>query len=345
MLSAVAARRAALASQQAQSPDTSLPVASSSTTPTPPSPAPQSPREKRKPSSQKAAPKTKKARKLKPFEKSNHVRPAAVADEFKDQTEVIEVISESDEDGSDSAMSVLEDAFSGSVPQPSDKAAGKRAWSPSQPLAESSDEEDDDDAEAAVDVASLFPRLPHSLWQSEIDQDEGQILTSFDARPGHNLFDLTDEECRQLGLSSKTTVVALGDDDTLALLGTCTLAVLHGSINMFGMNLLASLKFYPIYAPRSAPLPVLRPAMKASSTLVPGNISARLQDLLQFRTIIAFQELRTNVEGLGLVCRTFQDTFKPARFEKAGTQELSEDLPGLYMVRLSYNLLLLLSEA
>ncbi|KAF8901520.1 hypothetical protein CPB84DRAFT_1777526 [Gymnopilus junonius] len=337
MLSAVAARRAALAVKKEEV-QGGQPIASSSTPPTPlpPTPPPaQFRREKsskRKPLSQKTRSETKKSRKLKPFEKSNRFRPDVVEDAFEGQVDMIEVGSDTDEEGSDSGMSVLEDSQAELLPNTPKKAAGKRPWSPSQPAEESSEEEIDDDVAASLDVTSLLPHLSRSWRQLEVEAEEGLILSTFNPRPGHNLFVLSDEECRPLGLSSKSTLVALSDEDTLCLLGSCNLAVLHGSIDLFGTTLTASSTIYPIYAPRSAPLPVLRPTLATTSTLVLDHLPARLKGVLQFRAVIVLQALGSNVERLGFVCRTFEGVFGPSKVQKNVT-EAPFEIPGIYMVR------------
>ncbi|KDR71072.1 hypothetical protein GALMADRAFT_254240 [Galerina marginata CBS 339.88] len=328
MLSAVAARKAALASQKDSEPITT-PSASSSKAQVPPPPPRKDP-PKRKPSSQKFRPETKKPRKLKPFEKSNGPRSAPV-DVFKDQEDMIIVDPDSDGE-SDSAMSILDDSDKGPISSPGRTSQKQRAWSSSQAVEDSSDEDSmQEEGAVPLDVSSLLPHLANNLRGQEKNSEDGTLLSTFEPRLDHNLFVLTDDECRSLGLSSKATLVALTADDVLCFLGTCTLTVLHGSINIFGTTLSSSSSAYPIYAPRSAPLPVLRTGSGQDSTLGIENLSSRLRNILQFQAVVLLQELRTNVEGLGRICRTFEGVFEPSRWQKSSTQT-PFDIPGLYLI-------------
>jgi len=312
MLSAVAARKAALAAQSAQTPELLAPSGSATSSPKPPSLL-KNGGSKRKPSSQKAHTTTKKSRKLKPFEKSNP-RPV---DAFKEQVDVIVVDSEGEE--SDSAMSVLDDSEQEPISQPSKKSLEKRAWSPSRPV-DSSEEDDSEPGDvpnsAPLDLSSLFPHLHRA---HEEQRNEGRVLSTFKAVVDENLFYLNEEELSSLGLSGAGCLVALSTEETLCLLGACTLTVLHGSVTVFGTTLSASFTAYPIYAPRSSPLPIIEPSNKMKSVLPSGNLPSRLRDLPLSKTVIFIRELKTNVEALGNACRTFDGVFQPSTWQRSSS--------------------------
>jgi len=327
MLSAVAARKAALAAAQAAStPESPIPsgFGSKSITGSLPQTGASLPKSKRKLSAQQARPEVKKAKKHKISQKP---KPKRVSDDFQTQADVIVVDSESD-DGSDSAMCVLEDFDPLDLPRSATKPTMKRAWSPSQPMVDSSDEDSiQDDAEITepLDISSLLPNL--QISRHEIDDD--RILSTFKPEMDHNVLVLSQEECTKLGLQDGATVVGLNSEDTLCLLGTCSFSILHGSINVCGTTLAASGSSYPLYAPRSAPLPIIR--VRTSSEPRTIDFPSRLQQFLQFRAVISFQELKTNVVGLGRICRSFEGVFEPSRWQRSSI-ESPFGISGLYLV-------------
>ncbi|KAF8969891.1 hypothetical protein BDZ97DRAFT_2072110 [Flammula alnicola] len=183
MLSAVAARKAALAAQNQQQTllEQPIPSGSGSSTPSSTSQTSRNGTPKRKSSSQKARSEPKKPRKLKPREKSNR----RTVDDFKDQADVI-VVEDSEDDDSDSAMSILEDYDKETPPQTTGGPPVKRAWSPSQPVEDSSEDdsvEDGVDGLIPLDVSSLFPGISRSRQRLEEDSEDDGVLSTFDPTP------------------------------------------------------------------------------------------------------------------------------------------------------------------
>lgn len=199
---------------------------------------------------------------------------------------------------------------------------------------DSSDDSMEVDGEGATqfDISTFFNNKAH-----QEPQHENRLLSTFEPSPDQNMFFLTAEEQSTLNLSDRATLIALNAQDSLCLLGTCNLTILHGSITLCGITLLASSTKYPIYAPRSSPLPIIKPSSKTTSILKPETLSPRLVKILEFKAVIVLQELRTNVEELGRVCRSFEGVFEPTKWQKTVTSEPFE-VPGLYMVRLSFQL-------
>jgi hypothetical protein len=326
MLSAIAARKAALSAQALAPAEKTPSPASGSHTPS------TTPRRngtpKRKSSEQKSRPELKK---VKVATKSNR----RTVDEFKRQTDMI-VVEDEDEDedagddnDSDSGMSVLEYEKE-SLPQSGRIPTIKRAWSPSQPIDDSSDEDSPDQDSMPLDISSLFPGMSSS---GKLPSEDNTPLSTFSPVVDQNIFVLNDSECNLLGLSEPTTLVGLTGDDSLCLLGTCILTVLQGSLSLFGTTISQSPKKHPIFAPRSSPLPILRsaPGPPSLSVLNASKASARLHPIHSFQTVIAIQENRTGAEGLGRICRTFEGVFEPSRWQSSSAQAPFK-IPGVYMV-------------
>ena len=310
MISAVAARKAALAAQKP-------PIEESGSISIPPIP-PSTPAPKRKPSSQKTQPEKKKLKKLK--SKSNQ----SSTDVFKEQEDIIIMDS-----GESSEEDMSEDSDRVSV---NGELQGEKAWSPSHSVGDSSDVSMEVDGEAGegaaqLDISSFFNNRAH-----QEDLDENRLLSTFQPSPNQNMFFLTAEEQSILNLSDRATLIALNAQDSLCLLGTCNLTILHGSVTLCGITLLASSTKHPIYAPRSSPLPVIRASFKPASVLKPETLSPRLLKTLEFKAVIILQELRTNVEDLGRICRSFEGVFEPTKWQQSVAIEPFE-IPGLYMVR------------
>ena len=304
MISAVAARKAALAARKP-------PIEESDPTFIPPIP-PSTPASKRKSSSQKTQPEKKKLKKLK--SKSNQ----SSTDVFKEQEDIIVMDSaESSEDEDSDRVSV------------NGQLQGEKAWSPNQSVGDSSDDSMGD-GEGAVqfDISSFFNNKTH-----QEDLDENRLLSTFQPSPDQNMFFLTVEEQSILNLSDRATLIALEAQDSLCLLGTCNLTILHGSVTLCGITLLASSTKHPIYAPRSSPLPIIRASFKPASILEPETLSSRLLKILKFKAVIILQELRTNVEDLGCICRSFEGVFEPTRRQQQTVANAPFEIPGLYMVR------------
>ena len=306
MISAVAARKAALAAQK-------LPIEESSPISIPiPPPTPARINSKRKSSSQ---PEKKFLKKLKSKSTS---RNQSSTDVFKDQEDVI-VMDLEDEDMSEDSDD------EGSV---DGQSLGERG---AQSDGDSSDDsmEADNEGAAQFDISSFFNSRAHKEPQEDLD--ENRLLSTFEPSLDQNMFFLTAKEQSALNLSDRATLIALNAQDSLCLLGTCNLTILHGSITLCGITLLASSTKHPIYAPRSSPLPIIRASSKTASALKPETLSPRLAEIPEFKAVIVLQELRTNVEDLGRICRSFEGVFEPTKWQKNVADE-SLEVPGLYMV-------------
>ncbi|KAK1217414.1 Polynucleotide 5'-hydroxyl-kinase grc3 [Marasmius sp. AFHP31] len=298
MISAIAARKAA----QAKLPASPLPQpASESNDSKSPSPVP--PKRKRVSDAAIPHPKKKKKSSNKPPSAMKTTRYFQESDPITRQGDII-LIESDQEDEDEDGMGALASA-----------PVGTRAWSPSGPVIDDSEE-------------------GGSGSRQEL-QSGPKILSSYSPVLNQNLFPLEQDEIVALGLLSssgcKAVLVVLGEDETIALLGTCTLTVIRGSVSLLGATLepCQPRQHHRIFAPRSSPIPVL----KASSGK-PSEVSevSRLNHAFRDENVlVVLQELRTNVEGLGKICKTFQGVFQlPHSLSSPSTPDLG--LHGVHLV-------------
>ncbi|KAJ7066642.1 hypothetical protein C8F01DRAFT_712278 [Mycena amicta] len=271
MLSAFAARSAAQVTVE-----TPVPPASS---PNPnPSPSPPKPNSKRKLSNQ--TPNSSRKRKKK--REAETKKPRYFEDVLDESTDIIIVDSEDEEE----LLSMT--------------VAGKRSYSPSAPVNDSSEEELDEILDVPIPPASFQPRLP-------------QNLSTFSPEPDTNTFHLLPEELALLNLSVDcATLISLRPGSTMALVGVYSLSVLRGAVSIYGARLHSSTTPHRVFAPRSAPIPIIE-VLNASSTLQ-IDLPARLQAVfVDDNVVIVLSALQTGVEGLGRICRIFEGVFSPPR--------------------------------
>ncbi|KAH6869602.1 hypothetical protein BKA70DRAFT_1131662 [Coprinopsis sp. MPI-PUGE-AT-0042] len=167
---------------------------------------------------------------------------------------------------------------------------------------------------------------------------ENAVLSTFDPTLDENVFQLSPDECIALGTVHGASVLLLQPHEALCLLGTCSLRILYGKIEMLGTTLSADEASisHRIFAPSSAPLPIIRcsfpspakssssktpPSCRGSSLLsfLPERIQSILKDdatLLKSGSILLFAPLSTGVEKLGIVCRLFEDVFVPSKWQR-----------------------------
>lgn len=125
----------------------------------------------------------------------------------------------------------------------------------------------DDSMDVDVTQISLSTLFPHTASGFSSNYHNAPIST-FRPVIDENVFPLSVEEVSRLKLppapssshnrSPPSTVVLLSPHEALCLLGTCNLTVLHGSISILGSTLYPSTESHRIYAPKSSPLPVIR---------------------------------------------------------------------------------------
>jgi polynucleotide 5'-hydroxyl-kinase GRC3/NOL9 len=172
-----------------------------------------------------------------------------------------------------------------------------------------SDDASDASEQPLTDLSQLFS-YNHPLLTNE----EPQILSTYRPIDGQNIFRLSLDEESALGLSGPTIAIVLSPSATVSFVGAYRLRVLRGSISLLGTIIQPSRVLHRVFAPRSSPIPVIEALVthgESSKLLydIPTQITNTVDD---GDVVIVLQELRTGIDGLGRVMRTFDGVFYPA---------------------------------
>ena len=335
MLSAIAARKAAKAVEQASGAPPSKPLSpllpfrspSPSSQPTKTSKSENKPTSKRKPRvlAHAGPSKNKKIKVVhspaKPDRNTRYFDPSHTSDAqngtidtLDDSTCRIELSSESD--SSSGEMEIEMDIPPPVEPSSISIAKTKRAWSPSRPMSDSSDG-DETGPSGLVDPAS-YPASSASI------KTEPLPLSTFRPIADCTVY-LPGNEYATAG---KARILVLQPNETLALVGTYSLCVLQGSLSLLGVTLSSSNTKHIVFAPRSSPIPILSWATsdrRGSCTFpIPPSIQQQAN-----ATAILIEYADTGVEGLGRICNVFENIFKPPRGSDAVP---GADLPKIHIV-------------
>lgn len=209
---------------------------------------------------------------------------------------------------------------------------GKRQWSPSRPV-NSSSSSSSSDVDHLAD-ASAFPPVA-----APRPKEDATILSTFSPVHEQNIFEITPQESNSLfgssscSLSTNAVLVVLRPRDALCLLGIYQLNVLKGSVSIDGTFLTPSQESHHIFAPRSSPLPIIRHRFvdKAVASVQVNSVPARFcQRTGEEDTLLALRELRTGVEVLGSIHPRFAGVFQPELRDSSISNELG--LNGVYLV-------------
>ncbi|KAI1788913.1 hypothetical protein LXA43DRAFT_603955 [Ganoderma leucocontextum] len=324
MLSAVAARKARLSQSQAQIPLQSTPTTPSAPCPPPPSDTrnklsstlkPPSKRKSVAPAGNAAKRRKSRSRKTSPSHQS--ARYFSQPDVFKTQDDVI-VVDGTDSETSSTSPDILsedEDPHIAISHHNSRTSARQRPWSPSAPLPDSSDEE----AGGMDDPVILDMPIPPR--EDSVFDQPSSTLSTFRPVLNQNVFCLAPSHIRNSDEPlRKRTVLLLAASNTVALLGTYSISVLQGAVTLGGVTLIAPSASLSVFAPRSAPVPIIRCVPLEASASNPSalqNLPSEVANAAKsFDAVIILQELQTGIEGLGKICRTFDGFFAPSRWHR-----------------------------
>jgi len=209
----------------------------------------------------------------------------------------------------------------------------KRAYSPSRPVADSSDEEEP----PLIQNAEIIQAAPI--------QDSLQLPANiFRPKPEVNTFKLSSQEIRALRLSDTDTATIIGllSEQTLTFVGSALITVLYGSVSLLGIQLRKSCISYPVYSPKCSPLVTIS-ALKNGDDKMEGTSNivrfpTRLRKILEHSdAALAIQPLFSGVSGLGKIMRPLAGAFEssPEGHEEESMRAL--DVKGFWPVRFSHS--------
>ncbi|KIK94403.1 hypothetical protein PAXRUDRAFT_142920 [Paxillus rubicundulus Ve08.2h10] len=207
-------------------------------------------------------------------------------------------------------------------PAPSSISVTKRdrAWSPSRPVADSSDEDTPGPPRVDDPPDSINPFVP-----SIPTKIQHVTLSTFHPVPERNVYHIPSSKYTA---NENAIILVLHPGDSVAFIGAYTLCVLKGSLSLLGVTLSPSDQKHRVFAPRSSPLPVL----SWVAAIHPGSCTYTIPSTIRHQensTAVLIQYLDTGIEGLGRICRVFENAFKPPRDPSAFN---SVDLPGISLV-------------
>ncbi|KAI6004312.1 hypothetical protein EDD15DRAFT_2192181 [Pisolithus albus] len=158
------------------------------------------------------------------------------------------------------------------------------------------------------------PSRPVDFEEPDAPRPEPTVISNFLPVIGQNTFSLTQDDFTATGFQGDNGVVlVLNASESVALLGVYLLTVLQGRAKLCGVTLGPSSTQHRVFAPRSSPLPVISWAAteghsKMSERPLPPSVHANSD-----ATVVLIQYASTGVEGLGRICRVFENVFKPPR--------------------------------
>jgi polynucleotide 5'-hydroxyl-kinase GRC3/NOL9 len=236
---------------------------------------------------------------------------------FEPKNDITATVSNLDYSDDDSIMSITLDQQQ--PKRPLELSLRERTrYSPSRPivpLADSSDYPSDasESGQPVTDLSQLFP------YDRDLHIEEPQILSTYRPIHGQNLFRLSLDEGTALGLNGPAIALVLSPSATVSFVGAYRLRILRGSISLLGTIIPPSRVLHSVFAPRSSPIPVIEAlAARGESSKSLHDIPTRITSVInEDDVIIVLQELRTGIEGLGRVMRTFEGVFHQADPERA----------------------------
>ncbi|THH30293.1 hypothetical protein EUX98_g3913 [Antrodiella citrinella] len=320
MLSAVAARKSRLQQQNASgtaSPALRLP------SPPEEEPAPKSAgvsqksRSKRKASAVQTTPRNKKS-------KPSHAKDSRYFQTLSkdDDTPDLIIIDDDNVSDNDGLSDVSDDDSSTGLASP----APTRAWSPS--AVQSNDVAMEDDYFLTTPARKSRPAFTSA----------NSSFSTYTPVSGRNFYPLSIEELGSLSPQSGSSdrqacIVLISPSERLALLGAYRLRLLHGLIMLAGVTLRPSSTSHRVFAPKCAAIPVIEALSQAADEEdITADLPERVAAVInQFSAAVLLEELETGVDGLGKVCRTFEDVFAPPK-SRTGSSEQKLGLHGVSLI-------------
>jgi polynucleotide 5'-hydroxyl-kinase GRC3/NOL9 len=192
----------------------------------------------------------------------------------------------------------------------------RRAWSPSQPLLDSSDEEMEAEVGGVQPTNTSITAHTAPPFSAEIDT---------------NTFRLTaDETLALIGVGEPASVMVLPAHSSITLIGVYQLTVLQGAAMVMGVTLVTSNISHVVFSPKLAPLPCIESLGNTDSAppLI-TNVPDRLRPwILPGHSVVLIRAHPTGIEGLGRVMRTFETMFQPSQ---PASSAVDLGIPGVYV--------------
>ena len=200
----------------------------------------------------------------------------------------------------------------------------QRAWSPSQPLLDSSDEE------METEASGIQATDPHIVASA----------ASFSAQLDINTFRLTPEECFALiNLEEPAAAMIIPVHSSITLTGVYQLTVLQGAVMLLGVTLMSSDISHAVFAPKLSPLPRIESLGNTGPTSpLINHVPDRLRPWISpEHAVILLRSHSTGIEGLGRVMRTFENVLQPSQ---PSSSTLNLGIPGvqIYVVCTPFSL-------
>jgi polynucleotide 5'-hydroxyl-kinase GRC3/NOL9 len=209
-----------------------------------------------------------------------------------------------------------------------------RAYSPSRPILDSSEEEDESGLGQETDHLDYrrknletTHKVSHRIFIPKVDT---------------NCFRLTSDDYKHLDVTNTAesgTLVLLSPGHSLTFVGATCIILLQGAITVLGTPLRPSLRSHRVFSPRSSPLASIE-ALEASSTGGEANClkgKSLPQQILNAvnasDSIVIICPLVSGVEGLGNVCRTFEGVFDVVPDVRETEAEDAVGVEGFHPVR------------
>lgn len=177
----------------------------------------------------------------------------------------------------------------------------RRAWSPSQPLLDSSDEELESEVSDIQTTNTSIAAPTTAPFSAEIDT---------------NTFRLTPKECFALiSLEEPAAAMILPAHSNVTFTGVYQLTVLQGAVMVMGVTLVSSNVSHPVFSPKISPLPRVE---SLGNTGPASPLINRVPDRLRpwipnDHAVVLICAHPTGIEGLGHIMRVFEGMFQPFR--------------------------------
>lgn len=226
---------------------------------------------------------------------------------------ILLIDSDREEQGSD-----VETSSESSDDVPLEPSSSRRMWSPSRPVM------------GAPGVISDH----NAIGRNSTNTPSGSSgpfsiplrLSTYEPTLNENFYSLTEEETiTLLGPTSardgtSCVLILLSASEKVALFGTYTLVLLRGRVSLAGVSMKASKTPHTVFSNRSSPIPIIECVASDETHSDSSDIPPRCLSAVDSHGVVMLvHRLHSGIEGLGLVCRTFENAFVPPKWSTTET--------------------------